>query len=263
MKNYTFNDLLVAEKNVLNETKKNFPEIGYYKTLYNEFQKIFSIDTLKEYTNKSKKKPPEKYLIRTHTLKAVYSSNSILNLSLRGYYGQSYSLLRSLLEDYEHILFFYYQSPNQIKQWNEGKINRQSVRNLISKNVDIPINYRKVVKTQVKLFERLNKFVHSSRESWTAVFFIDSETEELKEKLLPVFVDGTFDIILLLLILYNVNILDFITNIYEVDLRGPEILKNLNKILDETTMYYIHPTMKKLRARAGVLADTSGVIVTE
>jgi len=34
LKNYNFNDLQVAEKNVLNETKENFPEIGYYKTLF-------------------------------------------------------------------------------------------------------------------------------------------------------------------------------------------------------------------------------------
>lgn len=244
--NYTFNDLLVAEKKVLNETKKIFPEIGYYKTLFNEFQKIFSIDTVWEYPNDDQKKPPEKYLIRTHALKAVFTSNSILNLSLRGYYGQSYGLLRSLIEDFEHILFFHYQLPNEIKQWNEGKINRQSVHNMISKNIDIPNNYRKVVKTQVKLFERLNKFVHPSRESWTGVFYIDNEIDELKEKLLPVFVHSTFEIILLILILYNVNILDFIINIYEVDFRYLDILTNLNKILDETILYYILPTMKKL-----------------
>jgi len=84
--NHTFDDLLVAEKNVLVETKVNFPEIGYYMTLYNEFQKILSLDILID-KNESKKKPPEKYLIRTQTLKAIYTSNSILNLSLRGYYG--------------------------------------------------------------------------------------------------------------------------------------------------------------------------------
>ena len=246
MTNYTFDDLQAAEKKVMHETKENFPEMDYYKTLFHEFQKILSVDALKEYNNNNKKKPPEKYLMRTHTLKAVYTSNSILILSSRGYYGQSYSLLRSFLEDYEHLLYFYYQSPNQIKQWNEGKISRQSVRNAISKNKDIPVDYRNVIKNQVTLFELLNKFVHSSRESWTGVLYIDSETEKIKEKLLPVFNYGTFEVILLILILYSVNIMDFITNIYEVDLRGSGILTNLNKIMDEIIRYYIHPTMKRL-----------------
>lgn len=248
MTNYTFNDLQVAEEKVMHETKENFPEIDYYKTLYHEFLKILSVDALKEYNNKNKKKPPEKYLIRTHTLKAIYTSNSILILSSRGYYGQSYGLLRSFLEDFEHLLYFYYQSPNQIKQWNEGKISRQSVRNAISKNIDIPVNYREVIKSQVTLFEILNKFVHPSRESWTGVLYIDPETEKIKEKLLPVFIYDTFDIILLILILYSVNILDFITNIYEVDLRGTGILTNINKIMDEIIRYYIQPTMKRLHA---------------
>ena len=93
MEHNTHEDLIKQESEIRKKTIEETPEIGWFKELYEDFQKIISVILIQRRENELSENPPLYYLNITSTLKIIYASNSILNVISRGYYGIGMNLL--------------------------------------------------------------------------------------------------------------------------------------------------------------------------
>jgi len=247
----TYSDLLKQESKVYEETIKESPEIGWFKEFYQDIQRIMYLIPNKRRNDELPENPPIFYLILTSTLQIVYLSNSILHLISRGYYGQGMNLLRSVQEEYHSLLFFNYHPRNQIKQWNEGKIKYKQINSFMTSSHYIPKKWRGIVKHRIKIHKVLSSFVHTSRYGWSGVVKVEETTGDNLLKMLPIYEQTSFNTVFIALTLYLGNIILFLLEIYENELKDSGLYEEIFNILKQCESEYMWPTLQNMRLDIG------------
>ena len=242
----TYEDLINQETQIIKKTIDESPEIGWFKQFYEDIQKIIFQIPYKRRNNELLENPAIYYLILTSTLKIIYISNSILRLISRGYYGQGMNLLRAIQDEYHHLLFFNYHPPNQIKQWNEGKIKSKHIQRYMSTSKHIPKKWKGIVKHGIKLYEILSSFVHPSRYGWRGVVLVDKVTGDNILKILPIYENNSFNTIFIGLMSYLSNTTLLLLDIYERELKDSGIYNNIMQKLKQCESEYMLPTLKNM-----------------
>ncbi len=176
---YSFNTLKKEENAIFADTIKEFPEMGWYRELYTDFQEIINLEGL--LSDDDKEIPSVKSLILATTCKLLHTSRAIILLSSHGYYRESLMLLRSVQEDYQHVLFFYFY-PEKINDWINDK-KPKSVRKLINKKIRNRTSHLRHYSKEVEGLIQgmgiaqglLSKFAHTTRTSVLNLFVIQPE----------------------------------------------------------------------------------------
>lgn len=243
----TYEDLLKQEFEINKNTIEENPEIGWFNHFYEDFQKIITIIPYKRREEELPTNPAIFYLLITSTLKIIYTSNSILHLISRGYYAQGMNLLRAILEEYQHMLFFNYHPPNQIKQWDEGRIKSSLVKRYMSTSKHIPKKWKGRAKDHVNLQGTLSLFVHPSRIGWSGVVKVDEVTGNNLLKFLPMYEQNSFRNVFVVLMTLFTGTLLMLLEIYENELKDTGIY---NEIRDKITLFeseYLMPTLHNMK----------------
>ena len=242
-----YEDLIKKESAIIRKTIRESPEIGWYKVLYEEIQKILSIIPYKRRENELPANPALYYLNVTSTLKIIYTSNSIVHLILRGYYGLGMNLLRLIQEEYQHMLFFNYHPPNELKQWNEGKIKSSIIQKYMSTSKYIPKKWKGIAQDHYKLHEMLSKFVHPSRIGWSGVVAVDEDTGKNIIKLLPMYEKNSFNNIFVAIISFIQNTVLLLLDIYENESKAKSIHAPMYEKLTQIESEYLLPTLTNMK----------------
>jgi len=243
----TYEDLLKQESEIYKNTIEESPEIGWYILFYEALQKIITIIPNKRGEDELPKNPAIYYLNITSTLKIIYTSNSILHLISKSYYAQGMILLRTIQEEYQHMLFFNYHPPNQIKQWNEGKIKSDRIKTYMSTSKHIPKKWKGIAKDHFNLHGALSLFVHPSRIGWSGVVKVDKVTGNNILKLLPMYEKNSFNTNFVALTSFIGNTLLLLLEIYKNELKDTGIY---NEIMHKIKLFeseYLMPTLHNMK----------------
>lgn len=243
----TYEDLLKQESEINKNTIEESPEIGWFNHFYEDLQKIITIIPHKRREGELSTNPAIFYLLITSTLKIIYASNSILHLISRGYYAQGMVLLRTIQEENQHMLFFNYHPPNQIKQWGEGKIKSERIKRYMTTSKHIPKKWKGIAKDHVNLHSTLSLFVHTSRMGWSGVVKVDKVTGNNFLKFLPMYEKNSFRNVFVALMAFIGNTLLILLEIYENELKDTGIY---NEIMNKITLFeseYLMPTLHNMK----------------
>jgi len=244
-------DLKNIEDEIFEKTITENPEIGWFKEFYEDFQKIINIIPFERRKKELPENPAVYYLNITSTLKIIYTSVSILHLISKGYYGQSMNLLRAIQEEYHHMLFFNYHPPNEIKQWNEGKIKSSKIQSKMSTSKHIPKKWKGLAKDRNRLYEALSLFEHPSRVGWSSVVKVDEETGENILKLLPLYESNSFNTVFIGLMSYIENTLLLLLEIYEEETKAARLHDIIKQRLIHFETEYLIPTLNNMKLDIG------------
>jgi len=245
-------DLEKVEDEIFKKTMTDAPEIGWFKEFYEDFQKIINIIPFERRKNESPENPAIYYLNITSTLKIIYTSISILHLSSKGYYGQSMNLLRAIQEEYQHMLFFNYHPPNEIKQWNEGKIKSSKIISKISSSKHIPKKWKGKAKYRNQLYDALSHFEHPSREGWSSVVKVDKETGSNILKFLPMYESNSFNTVFTGVMSFIENTLFLLLEIYEDETKAARLHDAIKQRLNHFEVEYLIPTLNNMKIDSGI-----------
>jgi len=237
-----YDDLVTQESLVNKKTIEEFPEIGWFKQFYEDLQKIIILIPDVRREDELRENPAIFYLNKITTLQLVYNSTSILHLISRGYYGQSMILLRSMQELFQHMLFFNFHLPNDIKQWNEGRIKSTRIQSYMSTSKHIPKKWKGISNDHFKLYEMLSKFVHPSRIGWSGVVKIDDVSDDHFIKLLPKYESNSFRNVFFALMSFIANVLLLLLEIYEKEVKGSGIFDIITEKIRQFEQEYMWPT---------------------
>jgi len=246
MKYNTPDDLKEQESKTMTETLKESPEIFWFNEFYIILQKILFLIPKKREKEELDVNPAIFFLLMWTTLKIVHTSNSIMNLIYRGYYHQGMILLRSIQEEFHHLLFFRFHPQNDIKQWAEGRYNFKTINKVVKKkkNIYVPKRWKEGLHESDIMYEMLSRYVHPSIESWTSILKIQKNSSDIHIKYLPIFEKNSFDTVYSGVIVYLGNTINLLIEKYETEIKEAGIREEIIEKLSFCEQEYMIPILK-------------------
>ena len=244
----TRNDLQKHESDVLKRTKEESPEIGWYYEFYKGLQQIISIIPKERNNEELPENPAIFLLLMTTSLKIMQTSNSILNLISKGYYHQGMILLRSIQEEFHHLLFFTFYPKNYIKQWREQKIRYKHINKFMNKSDYIPKRWKSKDKTNTSMYEVLSSYVHPSIDRWSSILSFQKEQQEVIIKLLPRYEKNSFNTVFSGVMLYLANTITLLMEKYKIDIKEASFWEDMASKLDQFDLEYFQPLIELMKS---------------
>lgn len=235
-----YQNVVEAEQETMEYTEENFPkEIELFKVSYNEIVSTMHYlckEMKVDYIDPSSMIPSKEFAIILILSKFISSSIVAFNLIMKGYYEKSRIFLRSMLEDWELIQFFYLCSE---KTYSETFIDLRDGRIKIGE-IASRLQLRAYGHIIGSLSSELgpvygywSNFVHPTMEVLISYLKIDKEEEKIKFKvqIAPVFKEEEFYKCTHLLISFNGVILFSLKQIFEKQIREAQIEDSINQVL--------------------------------
>jgi len=193
--------------------------------------------------------------------KIILMFGAILNLNLVGHYTEATALQRSIIEDFEYLLFFHYY-PDKVPDFIQGKVkNEEVMKKLHEKSREVNTflksypelaeiyNIPKIF-TPYQISDQysfLSKFVHPSGISLKDYFIFDEDERRPYVKLHPIFHPNDSQNNISTLTSYIGVIIHLLKEMY------PVTIENLGVGSDsDAALNRIHNRIKELRSRRPV-----------
>jgi len=199
------------------------------------------------------------FVITLTMSKIILMFGAILNLNLVGHYTEATALQRSIIEDFEYLLFFHHY-PDKVPDFIQGKLKHRDVMDTLHKDSR---KIKSIIKSDPELadyystfqtfspydiydqYSFLSKFVHPSGISLKDFFIFDENERKPYVKLYPIFhpMDSQNNIIALT---FQIGVI-----ILLLKKMYPVTIENLGIGNDsEAALNRIHHRIRELRSRA-------------
>ena len=246
MKYNTPDDLQEQESKILEKTLSESPEIMWFNEFFIILEKILFLIPKKREKEVLDVNPAMFFLLVWTTLKILHTSNSIMNLIYRGYYHQGMILLRSIQEEFHHLLFFRFHPQNDIKQWAEGRYNYKTINKFMNKkkNIYVPKKWKEGIRKSDKMYGMLSRYVHPSIESMPSILKTQKNSSELTIKHLPIFEKNSFNTVYTGVIAYLSNTIHLLLEKYETEIKEAGIREEILEKLSFCEQEYMIPILK-------------------
>jgi len=244
MKCLALDDLRERESDILQQTNDKSPEIFWFHEFYKNLQKILFIVPEKREEDELDENPSRFFLLITTTFKIVHSSHSIMNLITRGYYHQGMILLRSIQEEYHHLLFFAYHPNNDIKQWREQRIKSKQINKFMKKSGYIPKKWKAKRGSTDSMLKMLSSYVHPSIDTWGSILDIKKDPLDINLKILPRYENNSFNTVFTGLMLYLDLTTKLLLELYETELKKARTWVEITESLYQFNLEYMDPILK-------------------
>jgi hypothetical protein len=224
----TLGYLKKEESKIFFETNKAHPELIWFREFYKIIQLIISTIPEKD-DNESVEYQFRYILIITSAIKIMHTSNSIFNLICNGYYHQGMILLRSIQEEYHHLLFYIFHPMHQVKQRVNGDIKPNKINAYVnsSKYKHIPKEWKPQSDKNIEMYGILSSYVHPNIESLGSIMNMKDELQELQLKILPRYEKNSFNTVFSGFMLYLGNAISVLRVTYENVLEEAGILDDI------------------------------------
>ena len=250
MKYDTPTELKKQESDIFTKTNNESPEIGWFFEFYKILLQILSIIPKKRDEGELPENTAIYFLVVKTSLQIIHTSNSILNLISKGYYHQGMILLRSIQEEYHHLLFFIFHPQNQIKQWCEGKIKYKNINKYVnsSKYKCIPNRWKPKYNINITMYNLLSKYVHPTIEGWSSILKIEKDQRDIKLKLLPSYEKNSFNTVFTGVITFLGNTITLLMEKYNNEIFEAGIRDDVASKLKQFDSEYFLPLMELMKS---------------
>ncbi len=248
MKYNTKEELEKRESDIFKKTDDISPEIGWFYEFYEILQQIFFIIPEKRGENELIENPPIYLLQMVTILRIIHTSNSIIKLISIGYYHEGMILLRSIQEEYHHLLFFTFHPRNYIKQWKEGRIKNKQINQYMITSRYIPERWKAKKNLNDPMYSVLSSYVHPNIGAWGSIVEVKKDPLEINLKALPRYEQNSFNTVFTGVLVFLVNTISLLMEVYQIEITDAGILETITKKISQFEFEYLNPTLELMKS---------------